>query len=132
MSPEIATVAPCACSARWPEQGFSMSGSGLMSVGQRALSANYAALQTTGHNIEGLRFNVAVAGLYELTNGLSAAVQKPAPPQDLAADFKPPPRRQVMASFRERLSEAHPDHACGRATHRAGVRLLEADRLPLP
>ncbi|MGE3065509.1 MAG: leucine--tRNA ligase [Hyphomicrobiaceae bacterium] len=36
--------------------------------------AAHKALQAVGQNIEGLRFNVAVAQLYELTNALSAAL----------------------------------------------------------
>ena len=36
-------------------------------------------LHSVGHNVEGLRFNVAVAGLYELTNTLAAALIKSGP-----------------------------------------------------
>jgi leucyl-tRNA synthetase len=39
----------------------------------------HKALHAIGLNIEGLRFNVAVAGLYELTNALSAALPKSGP-----------------------------------------------------
>jgi len=38
--------------------------------------AAHKALDAIGRNIEGLRFNVAVAQIYEFTNALSAAVQK--------------------------------------------------------
>jgi leucyl-tRNA synthetase len=38
--------------------------------------AAHKALDSIGRNIEGLRFNVAVAGIYEFTNALQAAVQK--------------------------------------------------------
>jgi leucyl-tRNA synthetase len=38
----------------------------------------HKALQAVGTTIEGLRFNVAVAQIYELTNALSAALAKPA------------------------------------------------------
>ena len=38
--------------------------------------AAHKCLDAVGHNVEGLRFNVAVAGLYELTNAISSASAK--------------------------------------------------------
>jgi leucyl-tRNA synthetase len=46
--------------------------------------AAHKALNTIGITIEGLRFNVAVAQIYELTNALASAVAKPGTEPDMA------------------------------------------------
>ncbi len=55
-----------------------------------------------------------------------------APAESLADGFDPPPRREVMARFRARLGEAHPDHG-GEEQHAAQriADLTEARRILL-
>ncbi len=62
-------------------------------------------LHAVGQNIEGLRFNVAVAGLYELTNALSAALQKPDPALRVAVREATEILVQLLAPMMPHLAE---------------------------
>jgi leucyl-tRNA synthetase len=67
--------------------------------------AAHKALHAIGLNIEGLRFNVAVAGLYELTNALSAALPKTSPGISWAIREATEILVQLMAPMMPHLAE---------------------------
>ena len=62
-------------------------------------------LHSVGNNIEGLRFNVAVAGLYELTNALSAALPKGGPGTSAAIAEATSILVQLLAPMMPHLAE---------------------------
>ncbi len=76
-------------------------------------------LHQVGHNIEGLRFNVAVAFLYELTNALSAALPK-------SGDGMPEAIREAAGILVQLLSPMMP-HLAEQSWERLGNHTLVAD-----
>jgi leucyl-tRNA synthetase len=67
--------------------------------------ATHKALHTVGQNIEGLRFNVAVAQLYELTNATASAIAKSSPETSWAIREATEHLVQLLAPMMPHLAE---------------------------